>query len=103
MRVRFIVQNKGDVTWTAVLQVFLGPAADVLAKVQQAVGSLHGFSRVELRPNEAKRVETVLDARSFEYWDEKAQAWTFAPGPRTIWVGELSRDLRLNGQAAPNK
>ena len=103
MRVSFIVQNKGNVTGTAVPQVYVGPAPNVPDYVQQAVRALRGFSRVELRPNEAKRVEITLNARSFQYWDEQAQAWTTAPGTRTIWVGESSRDLRLSGQEAPNK
>ncbi len=103
LRVSFIVQNKGDVAGTAVPQVYVGPAANVPDYVQQAVRSLRGFDPIELRPHETKRVEITLDARSFQYWDERGQAWTFAPGARTISVGESSRDLRLTGQAAPNK
>ncbi len=103
MRVSFIVQNKGAVAGTAVPQVYVGPAANVPSYVQQAVRSLRGFERVELRPNEAKRVEITLNARSFQYWDEQAQAWTTAPGSRTIWVGQSSRDLVLSGVAAPGK
>jgi beta-glucosidase len=98
-----IIQNKGSATGTAVPQVYVGPAPNVPDYVQQAVRSLRGFDRVELRPNEAKRVEIVLDQRSFQYWDEQSQSWTTAPGARTIWVGESSRDLRLSGQAAPAK
>jgi beta-glucosidase len=84
-------------------QVYVGPAPNVPDYVQQAERSLRGFDRIELRPNETKRVEITLNTRSFEYWDERAQAWMFAPGTRTIWVGESSRDLRLEGKAAPNK
>ncbi len=101
MRVSFIIQNKGKVTGTAVPQVYVGSAPNVPSSVQQAVRSLRGFDRIELRPNEAKRVEIVLDARSFQYWNEQTQAWTTAPGTRTIWVGESSRDLLLSGNAAP--
>ena len=90
MRVSFIVQNKGDVTGTAVPQVYVGPAPNVPDYVQQAVRALRGFATLELRPNEAKRVEITLNARSFQYWDEQSQAWTTAPGVRTIWVGESS-------------
>jgi beta-glucosidase len=101
VRVSFIIQNKGKVTGTAVPQVYVGPAPDLPSNIQQAVRALRGFDRIELRPNESKRVEIVLNARSFQYWDEAAQSWTFAPGTRTIWVGESSRDLRLSGDTAP--
>ena len=60
-----------------------------------------GFDRVELRPNESKRVEITLDPRSFQYWDEADHAWTFLGGRRTIWVGDSSRDLRLWDQVTP--
>lgn len=103
VRVSFIVQNKGNVTGTAVPQVYVGPAPNVPGYVQQPVRALRGYSRVELRPNEAKRVEITLDTRSFEYWDEQAQGWVTAPGVRTIWVGESSRDLRLSDNVAPAK
>jgi len=103
MRVSFIVQNRGQVAGTAAPQVYVGPAPNVPDSVQQAVRALRGFATLELRPNEAKRVEITLNARSFQYWDEKAQAWATAPGVRTIWVGESSRDLRLSGNAAPAK
>jgi len=103
MRVSFEVQNKGKVTGTAVPQVYVGPAPNVPDYVQQAVRALRGFATLDLRPNETKRVEITLNARSFQYWDEKAQAWAMAPGVRTIWVGESSRDLRISGQAAPAK
>jgi beta-glucosidase len=70
---------------------------------QQAVKALRGFDRVELRPNEAKRVEITLDPRSFQYWDEMEHAWTFLAGERTIWVGNFSRDLRLSDQVTPKQ
>jgi beta-glucosidase len=101
VRVSFIVQNKGGVTGTVVPQVYVGAAPGIPDYAQQAVRALRGFDRVELRPNEAKRVEITLDPRSFQYWDEMAHAWTFLGGARTIWVGDSSRDLRLSGVVTP--
>jgi len=101
VRVSFIIQNKGDVTGTAVPQVYMGGAPSIPEYAQQAVRMLRGFDKVELRPNEAKRVEITLDPRSFQYWDEVAHAWTFLGGERMIWVGDSSRDLRLSGVTTP--
>jgi len=98
VRVSFIVQNKGDVAGTVVPQVYVGAAP---SPIEQTVRALRGFDRVELRPNEAKRVEITLDPRSFQYWDEATHAWTFLAGTRTIWVGDSSRDLRLSGDVTP--
>ncbi len=101
LRVSFIVQNKGDVAGAVVPQVYVGSAPSIPPYAQQAVRALRGFDRVELRPNEAKRVEITLDPRSFQYWDEVEHAWTFLAGERTIWVGDSSRDLRLSSTVMP--
>jgi beta-glucosidase len=97
MRVSFFVQNTGAVTGVVVPQVYVGPAPNVPSYAQQADRALRGFDRVELRPSEAKQIEITLDRRSFQYWDEQTHRWTMAPGVRTIWVGDSSRDLRLSG------
>jgi beta-glucosidase len=101
VRVSFIVQNKGDVAGTVVPQVYVGQAPGMPEYAQQAVRALRGFDKVELRANEAKRVEITLDPRSFQYWDEVSHGWTFLGGSRTIWVGDSSRDLRLSGDVTP--
>ena len=101
VRVSFIVQNKGDMAGAVVPQVYVGSAPSIPPYAQQAVRALRGFDRVELRPNESKRVEITLDPRSFQYWDEVEHAWTFLAGERTIWVGDSSRDLRLSGTVTP--
>ena len=101
VRVSFIVQNKGDVAGAVVPQVYVGEAPSIPEYAQQAVRALRGFDRVELRPNESKRVEITLDPRSFQYWDEVTHTWTFLGGKRTIWVGDSSRDLRLSGRVSP--
>ena len=101
VRVSFIVQNKGAVAGTVVPQVYVGEAPGMPEYAQQAVRALRGFDRVELRPNESKRVEITLNPRSFQYWDEMTHAWTFLDGTRTISVGDSSRDLRLSGVVAP--
>lgn len=103
VRVSFIVQNKGRVAGAVVPQVYVGQAPSIPEYAQQAVRALCGFDKVELRPNEAKRVEITLDPRSFQYWDEVSHEWTFLGGQRTIWVGDSSRDLRLSGTVAPEE
>jgi beta-glucosidase len=101
VRVSFTVQNEGKVAGAVVPQVYVGAAPGGPDYAQQAVRALRGFDRIELQPNESKRVEIVLDPRSFQYWDEQAHGWRFMGGARTIWVGDSSRDLRLSGVVTP--
>jgi beta-glucosidase len=98
VRVSFIVQNMGTVAGAVVPQVYVGAAP---SPIEQTVRALRGFSKVELQPGDARRVEITLDPRSFQYWNAETHAWTFLAGPRTIWVGDSSRDLRLSGNVAP--
>jgi beta-glucosidase len=102
VRVGFRVENSGRLAGTAVPQVYVGPSSGVPSSIQQAVHSLQGFTRVELRPDESKHVEITLDVRAFQYWDEQSQSWVAAPGARTITVGQSSRDAEaLTGVGLP--
>ena len=80
VRVSFVVQNEGKVAGAVVPQVYVGAAPDSPGYAQQAIRALRGFDRVELQPNEGKRVNIVLDPRSFQYWDEQSHGWRFLGG-----------------------
>jgi beta-glucosidase len=56
---------------------------------------LKGFSRVELKPGEAKTVRFILDRTALSYWDPAKKAWTADPGRFQIEVGASSRDIRM--------
>ena len=85
--VSFSVTNTGRMAGAAVPQVYVGPGPAVDG-VQQAVRSLRGFDRVDLKPGQAKQVTIVLDQRSFQYWSEPRQQWVTDAGSRTVFVGE---------------
>ncbi len=78
--------------------------------VQQAVRSLAGFNRVELKPGETKH-ETIHvgpgsakdghgNVRAFQYWSTSKQAWETAPGDRAVWVGTSSAEADLRRATA---
>jgi hypothetical protein len=96
MDVAVDVKNTGDVRGDEVVQVYVSPGPAV-AGVQQAIKSLRGFERIALDPGETKRVTITLDRRSFEYWSTAQDAWVYNPGPRTVFVGASSTDLKLAG------
>ncbi|MFJ8888284.1 beta-glucosidase [Streptomyces sp. NPDC102402] len=97
--VRVTVRNSGHTTGKEVVQVYLGPSAQVSAP--QAVKKLSGYTKVTLAPGQEKRVAVTVDARRLQYWDTARHAWQDAPGARTVQVGSSSADIRLTGRLAP--
>ena len=98
--VAFDVTNTGAVRGDEVPQLYLG-AGPSIAGVQQAGKLLRGFTRIALNPSETRRVTMTLDRRSFEYWSAPGHKWVTNYGPRTVWVGSASDDLRLSATTAP--
>ena len=100
LSVQFSVTNVGHRAGTAVAQVYVGPGPERFG-VQQAVRALRGFQRVTLAPRQTRHVTIRLDARSFQYWNQKTQTWTTNRGTRTIWVGDAAAPshLPLRGMA----
>ncbi len=87
------VTNTGARSGAEVLQCYVG---DDEASVARPPRELKAFRKVALAPGESTRVEWLLDARAFAFWDERRDGWHLEPGRFTIWVGASSRDLRLH-------
>jgi beta-glucosidase len=64
--------------------------------VPRPVKELKGFSRVELKPGETRRVSVALDHRSLAYWDVAGKAWKVDPGKFTVYVGDSSANVPLH-------
>lgn len=90
--VAFTVKNTGKRTGTEVSQVYVQPAK---APVPRPAKELKGFSRVELKPGESKKIVLNLDMRAFAYWDQANHKWTVAHGEYKILVGGSSKSLPL--------
>jgi beta-glucosidase len=54
-----------------------------------------GFERVTLQPGASKRITIHVGARELSYWSATTHGWVVAKGPRTIFLGASSRDIRL--------
>ncbi len=91
--VTFTVKNTGTRDGVDVPQVYLGPVASPPAPM--AVRKLAGFERVPLAAGASRRVTIHVGARELSYWSATAHDWVLAKGPRTIFVGASSRDIRL--------
>jgi beta-glucosidase len=96
LTVAFQVRNLGRRAGAAVPQVYVGIPAQ--PGVDQPPRQLKGFARVGVEPGATANVEVKLDARAFSYWDVATHTWKVPAGDFHVYVGESSRDLRLQGK-----
>ena len=92
--VTFTVKNTGKVQGAEVAEIYVGEASPKLSRPEK---ELKGFSKVNLRPLESKKVSILLNSRAFAYYDTAAQKWTINPGIFNIMVGHSSQQIDLRG------
>lgn len=93
--VTFTIKNVGHVKGSEVAQVYVGPVSD--PPVPLPPKSLTGFERVNLAPGESRTATIHIDGRAFSYWSTEDHNWKKLAGPRPVYVGSSSRDVRLQG------
>ncbi len=93
--VSFDVKNTGTREGADVAQVYVG---DTHSKTPRPAKELKGFTKVNLRPGETKRVSVILDNRAFSYYDANTNAWRAEPGEFQILVGRSSQQIELTGK-----
>ena len=93
LTVSFTVSNTGKRAGTDTPQVYLtrGPG-----RAQQR---LIGWSRVELKPGESRRITVTADRRLLADWDEKAHGWRLDGGAYRLFVGHDAASPALSGSA----
>ncbi|HUJ31242.1 MAG TPA: glycoside hydrolase family 3 C-terminal domain-containing protein [Candidatus Acidoferrum sp.] len=92
--VSFDVKNIGTRAGAEVAELYVG---DSHSSVPRPVKELKGFAKVFLQPGEMKRVNLMLNRRSFSYYDVKNKQWTAEPGEFSILVGSSSEKIELTG------
>lgn len=90
------VKNTGKRTGVAVPQVYLGPAASCPAP--QAVRKLIAFQHATVTPGTSILLVFRIQPRELAYWSVEKHAWVVPSGPRSVWVGFSSRDLKLEAK-----
>jgi len=93
-KVSFDVTNTGAREGAEVAQVYVG---DHHAKVPRPAKELKGFSKIDLRPGETKRVTVSLDSRALSYYDANGKQWVAEPGVFDVLVGRSSEQIELRG------
>jgi beta-glucosidase len=92
VNVTFAVKNTGARAGAEVVQVYLH---DVKSSVPRPPKELKAFTRVELKPGEAKTIELQLEPRTMSFYDPQMKGWATEPGEFEVFIGSSSRDIRL--------
>ncbi|HTS37034.1 MAG TPA: glycoside hydrolase family 3 C-terminal domain-containing protein [Candidatus Solibacter sp.] len=100
VKVAFDVVNTGKRAGAEVAEVYV---SDGHAKVPRPMKELKGFSRVELKPGETRRVAVTLDRRAFSYYDVDKKDWAAEPGKFEILVGGSSDAIQLRSGFTLNR
>lgn len=95
VEVSFDITNTGQREGAEVAELYVGEPG---AKVPRPVKELKGFSRVELKPGETRRVTLSLNRRAFSYYDVDKKDWTADAGKFNILVGSSSENLELRDE-----
>jgi beta-glucosidase len=92
------VTNAGKRGGRAVPELFLALPATP-SRAEPPI-QLAGFQGVNLQPGQSALVTFHLDARSFGYYSESANAWQVASGCTRVAVGSSAVSLPLRGRFA---
>jgi beta-glucosidase len=94
--VTFTVENSGTLTGTEIAEIYV--------ELPKASGEhfrrLAAWQRVELSSGQHKVVTVPLEPLAIATFDEKRDAWAWASGKYTVFVGGSSRDLPLRAEVA---
>jgi beta-glucosidase len=82
------ITNTGHRTGTEVPQLYVGAPDEPPAQ-------LKGFTKVQLRPGQTRRVTFTLPASAFASWDVASHGWKVTGGTYRVMLGAGSRDIRL--------
>jgi hypothetical protein len=88
------LKNTGDHEGAEIVELYVG---DAHAGVPRPVKELKGFARVNLKPQETRRVFIALDRRSFAFYDVNRKDWNAEESDYSLLIGSSSDDIQLRG------
>lgn len=92
--VEFELGNVGSVEGAEVAQLYI---RDLFASRTRPVKELKGFAKVNLKPNEWKRVRFILSTDQLAFYNLDMDL-IVEPGKFSVMVGSSSDDIRLQGE-----
>ncbi|MGY0023809.1 beta-glucosidase [Streptomyces sp. YJ-C3] len=87
------VRNTGPRPGREVVQLYLAPSEPDAARPARW---LAGFASVTAAPGETVEAVVELPRRTFEIWDESADAWAYQPGSYELTAGRSLTDGRVS-------
>jgi beta-glucosidase len=94
--VTFTIENTGALNGAEIAEIYVG-----LPKASgEHFRRLAGWQRVEMNSGEQKVVTVPLEPLAIATFDGKKDAWAWASGKYTVFVGGSSRDLPLQTEVA---
>jgi beta-glucosidase len=94
--VTFAIENAGAVAGTEIVEVYV----ELPAASKEHFRRLAAWQRVALNSGEQKIITVALEPLALAIFNEQKDAWTWASGKYTIFVGGSSRDLPLRADIA---
>jgi beta-glucosidase len=95
IEVSLTVKNTGTVAGAEVVQLYVN---DEQASVERPLKELKGFSKVFLKPGEARQVQLTLKPEDLKFYDVCSHDWLAEPGKFKVMAASSSRDVRLTGE-----
>jgi beta-glucosidase len=92
-RVTLDITNTGKKDGAEVVQLYVHCNSSSIFRAEK---ELKGFSKVFLAAGETKKVEMVLDRRSFSYYNTKVKDWCVEGGSYQLLAAASGTDIRLS-------
>ncbi len=95
LEAKLLLRNAGRVRGSEVVQLYLGPPESSIVPIPPR--SLAAFERVTLEAGASRAVTLRVGQHALSYWSSEKHTWVPAVGPRRVYLGSSSRDIRLSG------
>jgi beta-glucosidase len=93
--VEFRVKNTGSVEGAEVAQLYIAPQKP---SVPRPAKELKGYSKVSLKPGEAKTVRIRVNPQEFAFWDVTSHDWKAEAGEYKLLIGGASNATPLEAK-----
>ena len=90
------LKNIGSSPGDEVPQIYLDAPENLIQHAQFAPHSLIAFDRVHLVPGQSQTLTLHVPLRALQCWSSADAQWKLVTGPRRVWAGGSSRDVRLS-------
>lgn len=91
----FNVKNTGKIEGKEISQIYIAQRSSKIFKPEK---ELKEFTKVNLKPGQAKCINIKLDKSAFEYYNPENKKWSIEEGVYDIYIGSSSKDIRLKGE-----